>query len=71
MGFAVSGATTVAAVDTQALWATSAGANGITQASATFYVTGLTAGSNAFTAKYEAVSNTCTFANRSILVQAL
>jgi hypothetical protein len=70
MGFAVSGATTMAASDTYATWATSAGANGIYQMSGMFYVTGLTAGNNTFTAKYAAVSNTCTFVNRTLIVIA-
>jgi hypothetical protein len=39
------------------------------QVSATFYVTGLTAGSNTFTGVYRSqTGGTCTFANRSIIV---
>ena len=38
------------------------------QGSATFYVTGLTAGSNTFTAKYRVDAGTGTFANRTIVV---
>jgi hypothetical protein len=66
MSFAVSGATTVAAADAQSLVETS----GQQQASATFVVTGLHAGSNTFTAKYtsNAAANTCHFANRSLIV---
>ena len=68
MGFAVSGATTVAAADTQSLNLISATANASAQVTATYLVTGLTAGSNTFTAKYKAGSNTCTFVNRSMIV---
>ena len=38
------------------------------QGSATFYVSGLTAGSNTFTAKYRGTVGTATFSNRSITV---
>ncbi|MBI3358540.1 MAG: hypothetical protein HY037_02980 [Nitrospirae bacterium] len=38
------------------------------QVSATFYVTGLTAGSNTFTAKYKTSAGTATFVNRNIVV---
>ena len=66
MGFAVSGATTVAAGTAQALW--TVGTNTI-QASAGYLVTGLTAGSNTFTNKYRTeVATTATFSNRSITV---
>ena len=66
MGFAVSGATTVAAGTAQALW--TVGTN-LIQASAGFLVTGLTAGSNTFTTKYRTeVATTATFTNRSITV---
>jgi hypothetical protein len=70
MGFAVSDATTMAASDTYALQATSAGADGVYQASGTFYVTGLTAGTNTFTAEYASGANTCTFAERQMIVMA-
>jgi hypothetical protein len=66
MGFAVSGATTIAAAD-----ANSISVNGTTplQVKNFFVVTGLTAGSNTFTAKYKAETATGgTFANRSIVV---
>ena len=65
MGFAVTVATTVAAVDTQALEKTNTDP---AQMSATHLVTGLTAGSNTFTAKYKSSSSTCTFVNRNIIV---
>jgi hypothetical protein len=38
------------------------------QGSATYVVTGLSAGSHTFTAKYRTTGNTETFANRSIIV---
>jgi hypothetical protein len=68
MGFGVSGASTVAASDTQSLNVVSLGATAGAQITATYLVTGLTAGSNTFTAKYRASGNTCTFVNRSIVV---
>jgi len=66
MSFAVTGATTIAAADAQSLVETS----GQQQASATFVVTGLNAGSNTFTAKFSsnAAANTCHFANRALIV---
>lgn len=67
MAFAVSGNTTVSASDTQSLLTETYQSNP-TQGSATYLVTGLTAGSNTFTAKYRANGETCTFANRSIIV---
>ena len=70
MGFAVSGASTVAASSTYALRYESSVANDILQASAVFLVTGLTAGSNTFTAKYRAFSGagTSTYAERFLTV---
>jgi hypothetical protein len=68
MGFSISGASTVAASDTQSLNVVSLGGNSGTQMTATYLVTGLTAGNNTFTAKYRASGNTCTFVNRSIIV---
>ncbi len=38
------------------------------QGSATFFVTGLTAGSNTFTAKYRVTGGTGTYLNRTIIV---
>jgi hypothetical protein len=75
MGFAVSGATTVAASEAKSLAFGQSG--GITpptvtqQASATFLVSGLTAGANTFTAKYAVSGGTGTFVNRSIIVMPL
>ena len=68
MGFAVSGATTVAAADAQAILYTSSAGNANAQMSATYLVNGLVAGSNTFTAKYRASNNTCTFLNRNMIV---
>jgi hypothetical protein len=69
MGFAVSGATTVASSDTQAFSFVNGGNQAQTvQGSGTFYLSGLTAGSNTFTAKFRATVGTATFANRSITV---
>ena len=72
MAFAVSGSTIVAASDAQALSYINNDGNQFNarskQFSATYLVTGLTAGSNTFTAKYRAVTGgTCTFANRNII----
>jgi hypothetical protein len=66
MSFAVSGNTTVSSSDTQALILESYGT--AFQGTATYLVSGLTAGSNTFTAKYRANGEACTFANRSIVV---
>lgn len=68
MGFAVSGATTVAAADPYALW--KSGVDAI-EASRVMLVSGLTAGSNVFTAKYKATSGTATFLYRTIAVLPL
>jgi fructose-specific phosphotransferase system IIC component len=72
MGFAVSGATTLSASDAQSLVAGILGGASSPQpdmqGSATYLVTGLTAGSNTFTAKYRISGNTGTFANRNIIV---
>lgn len=65
MGFAVSGATTVAAADTSAYSNTGTDQVG---AAAVIPVTGLTAGDNTFTAKYRATANTATFFDRFITV---
>jgi 2',3'-cyclic-nucleotide 2'-phosphodiesterase (5'-nucleotidase family) len=72
MGFAVSGATTLAASDTRAYEVRINGGSGTPlpqiQASATYRVTGLTPGSNTFTAKYRVTGGTGTWANRNIVV---
>ena len=72
MGFAVSGATTVAAADTSAFRNEPNGGGVMAPAirySATNLITGLTAGSNVFTAKYKALSGgAAEFKNRDISV---
>jgi len=71
MGFAVSGATTLAASDLTAVWSdtyATAPAGNYNRMSAVSLVTGLIAGSNTFTAKYRVSSGTGTFGDRSIVV---
>ena len=69
MSFAVSGATTVAAADEVALEMNMTGVNKPpARMSAGYIITGLTAGSNVFTAKYRVSANTGTFQNRNISV---
>jgi hypothetical protein len=70
MSFAVSGASTQAASDSRAQALTGVSGTNFLQTSASFVVTGLTPGSNTFTAQYRASVNnqTCTFSNRSIWV---
>ena len=68
MAFEVSGATTIAVSDAQSLRSHTSVSAAVAQTSATYLVTGLNAGSNTFTAKYKRNSNTCTFANRNIIV---
>jgi hypothetical protein len=63
MSFAISGATTRAANDATAL---NLLGNDFQKASAIFVVSGLTPGSNTFTAKYRTGAGTATFQNRSI-----
>ncbi len=71
MGFAVSVSTTIAASDLFAV-ANGFNAGGYIWASAHFLVTGLTSGSNTFTAKYKAANTgTATFVSRKILVVPL
>jgi hypothetical protein len=75
MGFAVSGNTTQAASDTKALVlqqnASENSSRIQVQASATYLVTLLAAGSNTFTAKYRVSTGTGTWVNRSIIVVPL
>lgn len=68
MAYDVSGATTIAGNDDRGLWAESSGTAEFMRASAVVYQTGLTAGSNTFTAKYRVIAGTGTFAYREILV---
>ena len=68
MGFDVSGATTVSANDDQALTSATRNSGDTPKSSATFWVSGLNAGSNTFTARYRTTSGTATFADRNIVV---
>jgi hypothetical protein len=68
MGFAVSGASSIAAADTFAINVAGVAASQRCRIGATFRVTGLTPGSNIFTAKYKVVSNTGTFVQRDMIV---
>ena len=68
MGYAVSSATTIAATDVAALTFDDFGPNSLSHLSFTILETGLTAGSNVFTAKYRAEANTASFDNRRISV---
>ena len=67
MGFAVSGASTVAAADSSAIGRSDTGV--VIKGGATFLVAGLTAGSNTFTAKYRVTGGTGTFQDRKITVK--
>ncbi len=70
MGFAVSGATTLAALDTYAanIRVVDNVGGAVNQITASSLVTGLTPGSNTFTAKYRTNAGTATFADRQITV---
>lgn len=68
MGFAISGATTVAANDDQALTSATRNTGDLPKSSGTFWVSGLNQGSHTFTAKYRTTSGTATFADRNITV---
>lgn len=70
MGFAISGATTAAPADDQSMLVASPGAMAdAVRASAAFLVTGLTAGSNTFTAKYRSISGSLiSFKSRNLIV---
>lgn len=70
MGVAVSGASTISAVDKWAVGITNAATTRFGVVSATVRVTGLTAGSNTFTAKYRAFAGTCTFTERQMQIVA-
>lgn len=69
MGFGITGATTVAATDTHALYINVVTAWQNFTASATFLVTGLTPGYNTFTAKYKrtGATGTASFNGREIV----
>jgi hypothetical protein len=69
VGFAISGATTRAAADAQALTIIGR-SNNFALCSAIFYVTSLTAGSNIFTLNYRvSAASTGTFQYRTIIVE--
>jgi hypothetical protein len=68
MGTTVSGATTLAATEEKSLVFYSASNAPISQASAGFILTGLTAGSNTFTAKYKVTAGNGTWIYRNIAV---
>lgn len=68
MGWAVSGATTLAAADTYAAFVTAPVANYVMGTSRTVLYTSLTAGANTFTAKYRTGANTASFLRRDISV---
>ena len=66
MSFTISGASTVAASDVRALRFRSSAAGDDIDATKVIYFTGLTAGSNVFTAQYRCSAGTETFENRRI-----
>lgn len=71
MGFAVSGANTIAASDAKALESRLSTATATDRFSYTTLLTGLTAGSTTFAAKYHVAAGTGTFSNREISVVPL
>lgn len=66
MGYAVSGANTIAATDTKAIYIAT---TNVARFSGTFLLTGLTAGSTTFTAKYKVGGGTGTWLDRAIHVK--
>lgn len=68
MGYAVSGATTAAASVDRSFSTTSATSNAAAVGSSFIHETGLTPGSNVFTAKYQVSSGTGSFDRRRLLV---
>lgn len=71
MGFAVSGATTIAASDAQSLAFTSPVGGGGNRSTAQVLVTGLNPGSTTFTAKYRVTANTGQWQDRQMIVTPL
>jgi hypothetical protein len=71
VGFAVSGASTVAAADTSALMFQAYTGGAISRIGGSFLLTGLTAGSTTFKMKYRCAANTATFKDRRISVLPL
>jgi hypothetical protein len=70
MSFAVSGASSVSASDARRI-AIGGGTDLQSGQSGVFFLSGLTAGSNTFEAKYRVYGGTCTWADRSITVMDL
>lgn len=70
MSAAVSGASTLAAADPSAVVANSSSVFNVSQQSYQSLFTGLTAGTNTFTAKYKVSGNTGTWINRNLVVEA-
>ena len=68
MGFAVSGATTIAAADASAIEIGGSNGTVFVAASRALLLTTLTAGSNVFTSKYRVSGGTGNFYNRAIVV---
>jgi hypothetical protein len=69
VGVAVTGASAIAAADAQAaVWLNINNANTTSQLSFAYLLTGLTPGSNTFTAKYKVSAGTGTFSNRTLAV---
>lgn len=68
MGVTVSGASTIAADDSNAMLVINADTYQDNKHSAGYYLAGLTAGSNVFTAKYKVGSGTGTFGLRQLAV---
>ena len=71
MGFAVSGASTVAAADEFAMFMQAYAVDSRDRKGTTFLVTGLAAGSTTFTAKYKAANGTLRAIDRKITVVPL
>jgi hypothetical protein len=68
MGYAISGATTAAAADATSYAHDISASGRIIGASRIIWQTGLTAGSNTFTAKYRVGAGTGTWAQRNLIV---
>lgn len=68
MSFAIGGASSAGANDSWAINIGGLGAGAVARFGASFYFTGLTPGSNQFTAKYKVGSGTGTFLNRDLTV---
>lgn len=66
--YQVSGPSTVAASDDRALLITAEGAGQVLHASLVFFETGLTPGSNVFSARYRVTGGTGTFSSRQLTV---